>query len=138
MDRCCHQAERRPWSRAADLKNILVLRLDVQDQDSIDSTIAEAVSRFRRIDVVVNNAGYGLFSLFESASREAIQKQFDVNLFGAMGVIRSILPHFRANHSGTIINVSSGAGVFGASMASIYCASKFAIEGFSEYLYRTS
>jgi NAD(P)-dependent dehydrogenase (short-subunit alcohol dehydrogenase family) len=118
----------------ADLKNILVLRLDVQNQDSIDRTILETVRRFGRIDVVVNNAGYGLFSLFEPASREAIQKQFDVNVFGAMDVIRSILPHFRANRSGTIINVSSGAGVFGAAIASIYCASKFAIEGFSESL----
>ena len=118
----------------ADLKNILVLRLDVQNQDSIDSAIVEAVIRFGRIDVVVNNAGYGMFSLFESASREAVQKQFDVNVFGAMDVIRSILPHFRTNRSGTIINVSSGAGVFGAAMASIYCASKFAIEGFSESL----
>ena len=121
--------------RLADLKNILVLRLDVQDQDSIDKAITEAISHFGHVDAVVNNAGYGLFSPFEPASREAIQKQFDVNVFGAMGVIRSILPHFRANRSGTIINISSGAGAFGAAMASIYCASKFALEGFSESLF---
>jgi NAD(P)-dependent dehydrogenase (short-subunit alcohol dehydrogenase family) len=120
--------------RLTDLKNILVLRLDVQDRDSIDRAITEAISHFGRIDAVVNNAGYGLFSPFEPASREAIQKQFDVNLFGAMDVIRAILPHFRANRSGTIINISSGAGAFGAAMASIYCASKFALEGFSESL----
>jgi NAD(P)-dependent dehydrogenase (short-subunit alcohol dehydrogenase family) len=120
--------------RLSDLKNILVLRLDVQDQDSIDKAITEAISRFGRVDAVVNNAGYGLFSPFEPLSREAIQKQFDVNVFGAMDVIRAILPHFRANRSGTIINISSGAGAFGAAMASIYCASKFALEGFSESL----
>jgi NAD(P)-dependent dehydrogenase (short-subunit alcohol dehydrogenase family) len=74
------------------------------------------------------------FSLFEVAPREAIQKQFDVNVFGVLDVIRAILPHFRANRSGTIINVSSGAGVFGAAMASVYSASKFALEGFSEAL----
>jgi NAD(P)-dependent dehydrogenase (short-subunit alcohol dehydrogenase family) len=108
--------------RLIDLKNVRVLRLDVQDRDSIDKTITEAIDHFGRIDVIVNNAGYGLFSLFEPASRGAIQKQFDVNVFGPMDVIRVIVPHFRANRSGTIINISSGAGVFGAPMASIYIA----------------
>jgi NAD(P)-dependent dehydrogenase (short-subunit alcohol dehydrogenase family) len=118
----------------AGLKNVLVLRLDVQDRDSIGQAITGAISRFGRIDAVVNNAGFGVFSLFEPASREIIQQQFDVNVFGAMDVIRALLPHFRANRSGTIINISSGAGVFGAAIASIYCASKFALEGFSEAL----
>jgi NAD(P)-dependent dehydrogenase (short-subunit alcohol dehydrogenase family) len=121
-------------SRLTDSRHVVVLRLDVQDRDSIDQAVTETIKRFGRIDAVVNNAGYGLFSLFEPASREAIQKQFDVNLFGAMDVIRSILPHFRANRSGTIINISSSGGVFGASMLSLYCASKFALEGFSESL----
>ena len=120
--------------RLTDLKNIRVLRLDVQDSNSIDKAIKDAISHFGQIDLIVNNAGYGLFSLFEPASREAIQKQFDVNVFGTMDVIRAVLPHFRANRAGTIINISSGAGVFGAAMASIYCASKFALEGFSELL----
>jgi NAD(P)-dependent dehydrogenase (short-subunit alcohol dehydrogenase family) len=118
----------------ADLKNVLVLRLDVQDRDSIDKAITAGIGHFGRIDAVVNNAGYGLFSLFEPAPREAIQNQFDVNVFGAMDVTRAILPHFRANRSGTIINISSGGGVFGAALGSIYCASKFALEGFSEAL----
>jgi NAD(P)-dependent dehydrogenase (short-subunit alcohol dehydrogenase family) len=121
--------------KLAGLKNILVLRLDVQDHNTIDKAFTEAISRFGRIDAVVNNAGYGMFNLFEASSREAIQKQFDVNVFGAMDVIRSVLPHFRANRSGTIINISSGGGVFGASLASIYCASKSALEGFSESLF---
>jgi NAD(P)-dependent dehydrogenase (short-subunit alcohol dehydrogenase family) len=118
----------------ADLKNVLVLRLDVQDRESIDHAITGAINHFGRIDAVVNNAGYGLFTVFEAASREAIQKQFDVNVFGAMNVTRAILPHFRANRSGTIINISSGGGVIGAPTASLYCATKFALEGFSESL----
>lgn len=116
------------------LDNVLVTRLDVEDRATIDGAIAGGIERFGKIDAIVNNAGYGLFSLFEPASREAIQKQFDVNLFGAMDVIRAILPHFRANRAGTIINISSGAGAFGAAMGSIYSASKFALEGFSEAL----
>jgi NAD(P)-dependent dehydrogenase (short-subunit alcohol dehydrogenase family) len=118
----------------ADLKNVLVLRLDVQDGASIDKAITEGIGHFGRIDAVVNNAGYGLISLFEPAPREAIREQFDVNVFGTMDVTRAILPHFRANRSGTIINMSSGSGVFGNPMGSIYCASKFAVEGFSESL----
>jgi NAD(P)-dependent dehydrogenase (short-subunit alcohol dehydrogenase family) len=113
---------------------ILVTHLDVQDPASIDSAIAESIARFGAIDAVVNNAGFGLFGIFEGASREKIQEQFDVNVFGVMDVTRAILPHFRARRSGTIVNVSSGAGVFGLPMISLYNASKFALEGFSESL----
>lgn len=121
--------------RLLEIGNLLIARLDVADRPSIDAAIALGIERFGRIDAVVNNAGYGLFTVFEGASREAIQAQFDVNLFGAMDVIRAVLPHLRANRAGTIINVSSGAGAFGAPMASIYSASKFALEGFSEALW---
>jgi NAD(P)-dependent dehydrogenase (short-subunit alcohol dehydrogenase family) len=114
--------------------NVLVTRLDVQDRASIDAAVAEAITRFGRIDVLVNNAGFGLFGVFEAASPEKIQEQFDVNVFGVMDVTRAVLPHFRANRSGTIVNISSGAGVFTLPMISLYCASKFALEGFSEAL----
>lgn len=113
---------------------VVVSRLDVQVQQSIDDAIVDGIARFGKIDVVVNNAGYGLFGVFEGVSRDAIQAQFDVNVFGAMNVVRSILPHFRANGAGMIINVSSGAGAIGFPMASIYSASKFAMEGWSEGL----
>ncbi|MDQ0512479.1 SDR family oxidoreductase [Ancylobacter amanitiformis] len=113
---------------------ILVTRLDVQDRASIDTAVAAGIERFGRIDALVNNAGFGLFGLFETTSREKIQEQFDVNLFGAMDVTRALLPHFRANRDGVIVNVSSGAGVFALPMISLYCASKFALEGFSESL----
>lgn len=114
--------------------DILVTRLDVQDRDSIDAAIAAGIERFGAIDALVNNAGFGLFGLFEAASREKIQEQFDVNVFGVMDVTRAVLAHFRARRSGTIVNVSSGAGVFGLPMISLYNASKFALEGFSESL----
>jgi short-subunit dehydrogenase len=72
--------------------------------------------------------------LFEAVPREKIQEQFEVNVFGVMDVTRAVLPHFRKNKGGTIINVSSGAGIFTLPMISLYCASKFALEGFSEAL----
>ncbi|URX61214.1 SDR family oxidoreductase [Luteibacter anthropi] len=118
----------------AALPGVLVTRLDVEDRASIDSAIRQGIEHFGAIDAVVNNAGFGLFGVFEGTSREKIQQQFDVNVFGVMDVIRALLPHFRARRSGTIVNVSSGAGVFGLPMISLYNASKFALEGFSESL----
>jgi NAD(P)-dependent dehydrogenase (short-subunit alcohol dehydrogenase family) len=118
----------------AALPNVLVTRLDVQDPQSIGSAIEAALARFGRIDALVNNAGYGLFGIFEGTPPEKVREQFDVNVFGLMDTIRAILPHFRANKRGLIINVSSGAGVFTLPMLSLYCASKFALEGFSESL----
>lgn len=114
--------------------SVLLTRLDVEDRPSIDSAVAAGIARFGTIDVVLNNAGYGLFGIFEGVSREAVRRQFDVNVFGAMDVVRAALPHLRANRAGTIINVSSGAGAIGFPMASIYSASKFALEGWSEAL----
>ena len=127
---------RRPEDGAelADLPEVLVARLDVQDTASIGSAMAEGVARFGQIDVLLNNAGFGLFGLFEATSPEKVREQFEVNVFGVMEVTRAILPHFRARQAGLILNVSSGAGVFGLPMISLYCASKFALEGFSESL----
>ncbi|MBZ9934773.1 SDR family oxidoreductase [Mesorhizobium sp. BR1-1-16] len=113
---------------------VLVTRLDVEDPSSIEIAIAEAIERFGRIDVLVNNAGFGLFGVFEQTPPARIAQQFAVNLFGVMDVTRAILPHFRAHRSGVIVNVSSGAGVFALPMISLYSASKFALEGFSESL----
>jgi NAD(P)-dependent dehydrogenase (short-subunit alcohol dehydrogenase family) len=118
----------------AEIDGILVTRLDVQDPASIDAAIDAGIERFGKIDLLINNAGYGQFGLFEAISREKIQAQFDVNVFGVMDVTRAILPHFRQNRSGLIINVSSGAGIFTLPMISLYSASKFALEGFSEAL----
>jgi NAD(P)-dependent dehydrogenase (short-subunit alcohol dehydrogenase family) len=116
------------------LDNTLVTRLDVQDRASIATAIEAGIDRFGRIDALINNAGFGLFGLFEATSPKKIREQFDVNVFGIMDVTRAILPHFRESKGGLILNISSGAGVFTLPMLSLYCASKFALEGFSESL----
>jgi NAD(P)-dependent dehydrogenase (short-subunit alcohol dehydrogenase family) len=118
----------------ANLANTLVSRLDVEDQNSIETAIAEGIARFGRIDVLVNNAGFGAFGIFEETPRAKMLAQFNVNLFGLMDVTRAMLPHFRQNRAGCIVNIGSGAGVFALPMISLYCASKFALEGFSEAL----
>ncbi len=117
-----------------ELSNVLVTRLDLEERASIETAIAEGIERFGKIDILVNNAGYGLYGVFEAIPREKLQQQFDVNLFGVMDTIRAILPHFRKNRGGTIVNLSSGAGHFTLPMISAYCASKFALEGFTEAL----
>jgi NAD(P)-dependent dehydrogenase (short-subunit alcohol dehydrogenase family) len=114
------------------LADLLVARLDVQDPASIAGAIGAGIARFGQVHALVNNAGFGLFGLFEGTSREKIAEQFDVNVFGVMEVTRAILPHFRKNKAGIILNVGSGAGVFTLPMLSLYCASKFALEGFTE------
>lgn len=116
------------------IENVLAARLDVQDTASIDTAIAAGIARFGRIDALVNNAGFGLFGVFEATPPAKVREQFDVNVFGLMDVTRAMLPHFRANGAGTILNVTSGGGVFALPMISLYCASKFAVEGFSEAL----
>ena len=116
------------------LPRVICPKLDVTDIASITLAIAETLRQFGRIDVVVNNAGYGLIGAFESLSDEQIRRQFDTNVFGLMDVCRAVLPHFRAQNSGTLINVSSMVGRIPLPLYSIYNASKFAVEGFSEGL----
>ncbi len=120
--------------RPEDIPGAFVTTLDVERPDTIRAAVDAGVARFGKIDAVVNNAGYGQFGVFEMTPEEKVQQQFAVNVFGVMNVIRALLPHFRANRRGTIVNVSSGAGVFALPMASLYNASKFALEGFSESL----
>jgi NAD(P)-dependent dehydrogenase (short-subunit alcohol dehydrogenase family) len=103
------------------IRDVLVTGLDVRKPESIERAVAAGIKRFDRIDVLINNAGYGQYGLFEAIPREKVQEQFDVNVFGVMDVTRALLPHFRKNKAGVIINTSSGAG-------------KFALEGFSEAL----
>ncbi|MBW4639211.1 MAG: SDR family oxidoreductase [Gloeocapsa sp. UFS-A4-WI-NPMV-4B04] len=117
------------------LPNVLVTRLDVQERVSITTAIEAAITRFGQIDALINNAGFGLFGLFEATPPEKVVEQFNVNVFGVMDTIRAVLPHFRRNKAGLILNISSGAGIFTLPMLSLYCASKFALEGFSEALF---
>lgn len=116
------------------LDNVFVTGLDVQDPATISSAIEAGIARFGHIDAIVNNAGYGQFGIFEAMTPEQVYKQFDINVFGVMNTIRAILPYFREQKSGTILNVSSGAGKFTLPTISMYAASKFALEGFSEAL----
>lgn len=115
-------------------ENILTTRLDVQQPETIHAAIQEGIRKFGQIDVLVNNAGYGEFGIFESTSKEDVNTQFAVNVFGVMDTTRAILPHFRERKTGMIINISSGAGRFTLPLISLYSASKFALEGFSEAL----
>ena len=117
------------------LDNVLVTRLDVQDVASIESALAEGIAKFGKIDVVVNNAGYGLMGTFESAGKENVDRQFGVNVIGLFDVTRAALPHFRGNKSGMFINISSVGGKITFPLISLYHATKFAVEGFSESLH---
>lgn len=116
------------------LDNVLVQRLDVGDPVSIETAIRNGIAKFGYIDALINNAGYGQMGIFEAMTPRQVARQFDVNVFGVMNTIRAILPHFRERKEGLILNVSSGAGQFTLPTLSMYAASKFALEGFSEAL----
>ncbi|MFB5674217.1 SDR family oxidoreductase [Paenibacillus terreus] len=114
--------------------NVFVTRMDVQQPEAIHRAVNEAIERFGQINVLVNNAGYGAVGIFEAATEQQIHNQFDVNVFGLMRVTQAVLPHFRANRNGLIINISSQGGRITFPLTSLYHATKFAVEGFSESL----
>nr|WP_145164115.1 SDR family oxidoreductase [Paenibacillus terrae] len=117
------------------LERVLVTRLDVERKETIEAAVAEGIDRFGRIDVLLNNAGYAAFGAFEAATDAQVRKQFDVNVHGVMQTTRALLPHFRTQGGGTVINVSSVGGRVAFPLLSLYHASKWAVEGFSESLY---
>jgi NAD(P)-dependent dehydrogenase (short-subunit alcohol dehydrogenase family) len=112
----------------------LCLALDVAREQQSADAVGRAVDRFGRIDVLVNNAGYGQLGLFEEVPATAIEQQFQTNVFGLMHVTRAVLPQMRSQRSGHIINLASIGGFMGFESSSAYCAAKFAVEGFSESL----
>jgi NAD(P)-dependent dehydrogenase (short-subunit alcohol dehydrogenase family) len=116
------------------LKNVWVAKLDVLDPAGIRLTVNEGIKRFGRIDVLVNNAGYGAYGPLEVFERENIIRQFNTNVIGLLDVTKAVLPHFRANKAGVIINVSSMGGRFTFPFGSLYHGTKFAVEGISESL----
>lgn len=116
------------------ISNIHVTKLDVTEQDQIKGVILEGIHKFGEINVLVNNAGYGLTGPFEGTSEAQIVKLFNTNLFGAMHLCKAILPHFRDKKSGTIINVTSMGGKITLPYYSLYNSTKWALEGFSEAL----
>lgn len=113
---------------------LLTLKLDVTNQASIDAAVDAASKRFGRIDVLVNNAGYGQLGAFEQQSLADIDRQFATNVFGVFAVTRAVLPLMRAQRSGLVFTVSSTGGLAGAEGGSVYCATKHALEGWSESL----
>jgi NAD(P)-dependent dehydrogenase (short-subunit alcohol dehydrogenase family) len=119
---------------AASSDRIRLFRLDVTDPRSVAAAVDEVIAAWGRIDVLVNNAGYGLIGLFEEMSEDQIRRLLDTNVVGVMNVTRAVLPHMRAQKSGRIINVASAAGRFTLPLYTLYCASKWAVEGFSEAL----
>src|SRR6195952_1967576 len=113
---------------------LLAVALHVTNQETVADAVAAGVAQLDRIDVVVNNAGRGLLSAVEEASDAAVRAVFDTNVFGALNVIRAVLPALRAQRSGHIINISSIGGFVGTPGWGIYTSTKFAVEGFSESL----
>ena len=116
------------------LDNVLVTRVDVQDNATISGAVQEAIARFGRIDVLVNNAGYGAYGPLEATSEEAMQRQYDVNVFGLMRTTRAVLPHFRVQRHGVVINVASMGGRMAFPLGALYHGTKYAVEGLSEAL----
>jgi NAD(P)-dependent dehydrogenase (short-subunit alcohol dehydrogenase family) len=111
---------------------IRVVQLDVTDDSSVKNAIDHIISEAGRIDILVNNAGYGLVGAFEDLSMEEIKSQYETNLFGLIRATQAVLPTMRKQRSGRIINISSGAGIFGYPGGSAYVSTKFAVEGLSE------
>ncbi len=110
------------------------VRLDVTDPEEVSGAVDAALDAFGRIDVLVNNAGYGSMGGVEEISDEEIRRQFEVNVFGVLNITRAVLPHMRERRQGHIINISSVGGFVGVPGFGIYNGTKFAVEGISEAL----
>ncbi len=113
---------------------VLPIRLDVDDRDAVFAAVKDAHDRFGRLDVVVNNAGYGQFGMVEEISEAEARAQFDTNVFGALFVVQAALPYLREQGSGHILQVSSIGGISAFPNIGIYNASKWALEAFSQAL----
>lgn len=130
-------ATMRTPEKAVELQKIVdieCIRLDVTEIESIKAAIATTLEKFGRIDAVVNNAGYAVIGAFEAATPEQIERQFQTNVFGLMNVCREILPYFREQKRGHIVNIASVGGRMTFPLYSLYHATKWAVEGFSESL----
>lgn len=116
------------------LDGVEVLPLDVTEPAQIEAATQAAISRFGAVDVVFNNAGYGLAGPFEGASDEQLRQQIDTNLLGVMRTTRAFLPHFRERRAGLVITTTSIGGLIALPFNSVYHATKWALEGWSESL----
>ena len=116
------------------LENVFVVALDVTKEDTIKDAVTKTVERFGKIDVLLNNAGYGSYGILEATPEKAIRLQFDVNVIGTMLVSKHVIPYMRKAGEGTIINISSMGGKITLPLGTLYHGSKFAVEGLSEAL----
>jgi NAD(P)-dependent dehydrogenase (short-subunit alcohol dehydrogenase family) len=115
-------------------ENLQVVLLDITDEEQAIAAANQAVQKFGQIDVLVNNAGYGLLSAVEEATADEVRKNFETNVFGLLNVTRAVLPHMRKKRSGHIINFSSVGGLSGYIGWGVYGSTKFAVEGLTESL----
>lgn len=115
-------------------KKFEMIALDVTDDESVDGACKIAVKKLGRVDVLINNAGFGISGPVENTSIEEVKSQFDTNYFGVVRMTTKLLPHFKSNREGLIINISSLGGLIGMPYQTHYSASKFALEGFIEAL----
>ena len=117
------------------MDNVLVTKLDVTDAASIDAAVAKGIAHFGKIDVLLNNAGYGAYGPLEAFSMDKIKRQFDTNVIGLLAVTKAVLPHMRKQKSGFVVNISSIGGQMTFPLGTLYHGSKFAVEGLSESLH---
>lgn len=115
-------------------ENCLRVRLDVHDAATIEAAVHAARDRFGRVDVLVNNAGYGYIATQEEADLDAVRNMFETNVFGLVAVTQAVLPEFRERGSGVVVNLSSMAGHMATPRVGFYQASKWAVEALSEAL----
>lgn len=118
----------------AALPGVLVTRLDVTDESLIGEAVSAALDRFGRIDVLVNNAAFGVYGALEASPIESARRMFETNVIGPLAVTKAVLPHFRRQGSGTLINLSSIGGLTVFPLGAMYHSSKYALEGISEAL----
>lgn len=116
--------------------NLLAVKLDVTNEEQAHQAVAAGIKRFGQIDILINNAGYGLLGGVEEASKEEIEPLFATNVFGLLAVTRAVLPHMRRRRSGHVINISSIGGYEAYQGWGVYGATKFAVEGLSEALHQ--
>lgn len=126
---------KRITERLGDSESLLPVALDVTSERSVAAAVEAALARFGRIDVLVNNAGFGLIGAVEESSAEDVRRLYETNVFGLLAVTRAVLPTLRRQRSGHIINLSSVGGYRSGAGFGVYCSTKFAVEGISEALH---
>ena len=121
-------------SRLGDSPNLLAVALDVTNEALARAAADAAVARFGRIDILLNNAGFGLLGAVEEATAPEIERVYATNVFGLLAVTRAVLPHMRRQRSGPVLNISSIGGYAASAGWGVYCSTKFAVEGITEAL----